>query len=119
MKPGIGDPPGHLRGDALEKWNEIAAELVTVGTIARVDRTALETLCLAYQRLREAQQHVDDLGVIFEDPMKGWVKNPACTVVTAENQIIARLSAEFGITPASRGKVAAPQKDLGNPFDEF
>lgn len=119
VKAPIGPAPNYFGEHAREKWNEIVPELVENGTIGRVDRMAMEALCLAYQRLREAQQQIDDLGVVFEDPMKGWVKNPACTVATAENNIIARLSAEFGLTAASRGRVVSPPKGQANPFDEF
>jgi P27 family predicted phage terminase small subunit len=119
MRSKIGAAPKYFGEHAREKWDEIVPQLDEAGTIAGVDRMAMEALCLAYQRLREAQQQIDDLGVIFEDPQKGWMKNPACTVATAENNIIARLSAEFGLTAASRGRVVAPPRGDVNPFDEF
>jgi P27 family predicted phage terminase small subunit len=114
----IGAAPDYFRGVALETWNW-AIQQNEVRTIFEADRVALETFCLAVQRQREAQELIDDLGVIFEDPEKGWVKNPACTVIVAENNIIARLSAEFGFTPASRGKVQAPAAEKKNRFEGF
>ena len=89
------------------------------GTIFDADRVGLETLCLAVQRQHQAQDAIDDLGVIYEDPMKGWVKNPACTVIVAENNIIARLLAEFGLTPASRGKVQGTPEQKKSRFSDF
>jgi P27 family predicted phage terminase small subunit len=108
MKTPLGPAPVYFSGVALETWKMFVAELTAAGTIFQVDRVGLETLCLAVQRQREAQEMIDQLGVIFEDPVKGWTKNPACTVIVAENNTIARYLAEYGLTPASRGKVAAP-----------
>lgn len=93
--------------------------MLEAGTIFEADRVGLETLCLAVQRQREAQDHIDDLGVIFEDPVKGWTKNPACTVIVAENNTIARLLAEFGLTPASRGKVQGIPETKKSRFEGF
>lgn len=100
-------------------WERIVPELAEIGIIYEVDRAALEALCLSYQRLREAQLAIDDHGVVIEDPVRGLIKNPACTVATAENNTIARLSAEFGLTSASRGKVIAPKAAKTNKFSEI
>lgn len=119
MKSQIQGPPDYFRGEALKMWNRIVPELSEMGIIYEVDRPAMEALCLSYQRLREAQEAIDEHGVVIDDPMKGLIKNPACTVATAENNTIARLSAEFGLTSASRGKVTAPPKAKTNKFSEI
>lgn len=118
-KTQIGAPPPYFSGVALETWKWAVERLSESGTIFEADRVGLETLCLAVQRQRQAQESIDDLGVIYEDPMKGWVKNPACTVIVAENNIIARLLAEFGLTPASRGKVQGIPETKKNRFEGF
>ena len=119
MKRKIGPAPDHFSGVALETWEMIVAELDAVGTIYQVDRVALEALCVAHQRLREAQESIAALGIIYEDETGRWVKNPACTVETAANNTIARFSAEFGLTSASRGKVQAPPTQKESRFSGF
>ncbi|GAA5124626.1 phage terminase small subunit P27 family [Luteolibacter yonseiensis] len=119
MKAPIGDAPEHFRGVAMETWVWAVERLTEAGTIYDADRVALETLCLAVHRQQEAQDFINDMGVIYEDPVKGWTKNPACTVITAENNIIARLLAEFGLTPASRGKVQGPTEKKKSRFEGF
>lgn len=119
MKRKIGPPPAHFAGVALETWKMIVAELDGVGVIFQVDRVALEALCVAHQRLRETQESMQELGIIYQDDMGKWVKNPACTVETAANNAIARFSAEFGLTSASRGKVQATPETQKNRFEGF
>lgn len=119
LKNKIGPPPADLTGCELDAWNMVVGELSEVGTICEADRLALETLCRAFGRLRQASNEIRDFGITYEDEMGRRVKNPACTVESAANATIARYCAEFGITPASRGKVQAPAPVESNPFDSL
>ena len=56
---------------------------------------------------------------MIDDPMKGWVVNPALRQIKQEDGTILRYLAEFGLTPASRGKVIAPPAAEINPFDNL
>jgi P27 family predicted phage terminase small subunit len=107
MKTPLGPAPVYFSGVALEAWKILATELTAAGTIFQVDRFWLQQLCESFERYREAQEMINQLGVIFEDPVKGWTKNPAHTVIVAETNIQLRSLSEGGLTPASRGKVIA------------
>ena len=119
LKKKIGAPPADLDDVELAAWKMVVAELSAVGTIFEADRLALETLCRAFSRLRQASKEIKEFGITYEDEMGKRVKNPACTVETAANATIARYCSEFGITPASRGKVVAPPAAETNPFDNL
>lgn len=119
MRRAIGPPPAHFKGIALETWNWAVSVLQEAGTIYEADRVGLETLCLARHRLWKLQEIVDDEGEWIDDPIKGMIPHPILTKMPPENNIIARLLSEFGLTPASRGKVIAPEKAQGNPFDSI
>lgn len=119
MKRKMGPPPTHFSGVALETWKMIVVELDDAGTLYQVDRVALEALCVAHQRLRQSQDAIDRHGIVYENDLGKLEKNPACTVETAANNAIARFSAEFGITSASRGKVLGPGSKPTNDFDDF
>jgi P27 family predicted phage terminase small subunit len=119
LKKKIGPPPADLDDVELAAWKMVVGELDPVGTICEADRLALETLCRSFSRLRQASKEIKQFGITYEDDMGKRVKNPACTVATAENATIARYCAEFGITPASRGKVIAPPPAEINPFENL
>lgn len=115
----LGPPPKHFSGVALETWNWAVTVLTECGTIFEADRVALETLCLARHRLSRLQAIIDEEGEYIYDPIKGMVPHPLLTKIPPENSIIARLLAEFGLTPASRGKVIAPKAPEKNRFEGF
>jgi len=103
----------------LKTWHWEVSVLTEVGTIFEADRVGLETLCLAKQRLSEFQKIVNEEGSMINDPMKGRIPHPIFTKMAPENNIIARLLAEFGLTPASRGKVQGTPDKKTNRFEGF
>lgn len=119
MKRKLGPPPVGFKGVALETWNWAFVVLNEVGTIYESDRVGLETLCLARHRLSRLQAIIDDEGEYIDDPMKGMVPHPILTKIPPENNIIARLLAEFGLTPASRGKVQGTPEQKKSRFSDF
>jgi P27 family predicted phage terminase small subunit len=119
MQTAIGPPPPHFDDVALAAWNTIVDDLKTAGTIFQVDRFGLETLCMALQRLRNAQKIIAEYGEVTESPDGKLEKNPACTIETAANATIKSYICEFGLTPATRGKVTAPTPTEINPFENL
>lgn len=119
MKKKIGPPPENFNGVALETWKSIVADLTECGTIFEAHRLALKTLCLAEHRLSAYQEIVDNEGYMIDDPVKGMIPHPILTKMPPENNIIARLASEFGLTPASRGKVLAPADAKKSKFADF
>lgn len=119
MRRKIGPPPAHFQGVALETWKWAVEVLAEVGTLFEADRVGLETLCLAKHRLWKLQAIVDEEGECIDDPVKGMIPHPILTKMPPENNIIARLLAEFGLTPASRGKVQGNPETKPNRFAGF
>lgn len=92
------DPPQHLNADGVDMWQRLGPQLVGARTLQVVDLFSLEQLCFAWQRFRQKAKAGMEL-------------------TAAEDQSLKSLFSEFGLTPASRRKVAAGgEKPKGNPF---
>ena len=81
-------PPITLNVDGVEMWNNMGPQLVAARVLQVVDLYSLEQLCYSWQRFRKKA-----LGG-FE-------------LTAAEDTALKSLFSEFGMTPASRRKVAS------------
>lgn len=90
--------PQHLNADGAEMWNTLGPQLVAAKVLQVVDLYSLEQLCFAWQQFRKKA--------------KADMESTA-----AENTALKALFSEFGMTPASRRKVASGgDKKPSNPF---
>lgn len=115
--PEIPSAPRHLSREALQEWGRITDELHRLGLLSSIDRAALAAYCQAYGRWVEAEAK------IYANP-----ENPLLTAVTANGTTIQhplvgvantaatlmhKFLTEFGMTPASRTRVAANRPQSG------
>ena len=110
------EPPADFDGIALEKWNEIAALLVERGHWEPSDAGPLRILCLSYAAHDQATQTIQKMGDVLQSE-RGFTRNPACLNQNAAAGTIAKLSAQFGLTPVSRSKIKGVTKKEANDFD--
>lgn len=136
--------PKHLLPEARKEWKRITPELERYGLISKLDRSALALYCQAWARLVWAEdQMAREMALAAERraaaEAKGevWTGGDGLTIPTASGhmtysphwviankaaQQVKEFQAEFGLSPASRGKVnpsAVRQRDLfGDDEDE-
>ena len=92
------EPPLILNPDGVEMWQKIGPQLVASKVLQTVDLYILEQTCYAWQKFRQKAKAGAD-------------------ITAAENNAMKSLFAEFGMTPASRGKVASsPENKPANRF---
>lgn len=90
--------PQHLNTDGVEMWDSLGKQLVAARVLQVVDLFSLEQLCFAWQ--------------CFRKKAKAEMEATA-----AETTALKSLFSEFGMTPASRSKVASGgEKPKGNKF---
>lgn len=90
--------PIHLNPDGADMWNRLGPQLVAARVLQVVDLFSLEQLCFSWQRFR----------------MKA---KAGMEMTAAEDTALKALFSEFGMTPASRRKVASGgEKPAGNKF---
>lgn len=81
------EAPQHLNADGAGMWVSIGPQLVAAKVLQVVDLYALQQLCYAWQRAVAKQKAGMD-------------------ITAAEDMALKSLWSEFGMTPASRRKVA-------------
>ncbi|MCY1297950.1 putative phage terminase, small subunit, P27 family [compost metagenome] len=92
------EPPQHLNPDGVEMWRNLGPQLVAARVLQVVDLYSLEQLCFSWQRFRQKAKVGMEL-------------------TAAEDTALKSLFSEFGMTPASRRKVASGgEKPKGNKF---
>lgn len=105
----LGKPPSILEGRALEEWHTLAAELNEIGIGTKIEATSLACYCLAVQQLEDAREEVKRLGLVVMTE-RGFVKNPATTIMNSAMTQIRQFAMEFGLTPVSRARVKTAPK---------
>lgn len=102
--------PEELDGDALAMWESLAPTLVATRVLTEADVAALMVTCEAWADYRSAARELADGGLVQEaitDRGGSSLRaHPAYAIRSdAWRRFVAGLT-DFGMTPASRGKVA-------------
>ena len=112
--------PNDLDGKAAEFWRLIAPKLLKKGVLAEIDRPAFRALCMSYALMDQASSEMQAAGCTTINHKTGEVKkHPAATVYKAQVDVFARLAQQFGLSPASRGRISCrPTSAVAddNPF---
>lgn len=117
----IPDPPTFLSADALEEWKRITVELDRLGLLSELDRTELAMYCQAYGRLVKYERIVAEKGELYKTNNGNIQLSPAMWVINKAMEQCHKFLTEFGMTPASRAKVAADKvkKKEHDPWEKF
>jgi P27 family predicted phage terminase small subunit len=137
---GLPVPPKVLDGDALAEWDRVLADLAACKTLSAVDARALYQYCRlfaeteglalaavetggAIQILEESLgdfEGAEKIGVFQELTKLRQLEAGYATKVRQGRLAIRVYLVEFGLTPASRGRVKLPdQKPDADPWAEL
>jgi P27 family predicted phage terminase small subunit len=118
FKTGFGPPPRSLDAESKKLWRTISKALSEHGISARVYRTMLEGLCLNYSRAMQAERVLQEKGltiemVRFDDrghETGSYVQQrPEVSIASKAWAAVRLYCSEFGLSPASNGKVSVPK----------
>jgi P27 family predicted phage terminase small subunit len=105
----VPEPPPFLEGYAAEEWRRIAPELYRLRLLTVLDVAPLAAYCESFKTWREATE----VGASAEPEAKRLldkIARDACKTMV-------RFGGHFGLSPASRGKIAAGGPTTGGKFD--
>ncbi len=119
-------PPSYLTKYAKKLWKTLAGELVEKGILTVVDLPALEVCCEAYGQYRAAHEAVfrpvdKETGKRTKRTLAGYMEGknsqtmPEYMSMTKAFYYFKAYLIEFGMTPASRGRIDLP--DSGEEED--
>jgi P27 family predicted phage terminase small subunit len=96
--------PPELDGAAHREWDRIIADLSATGAVCTLDRAALAVYCQAYSIWIEAVENLKRFGTVMKSPSGYPVQSPYLSIANQQVDIMLRIAAQFGFTPASRGQ---------------
>ena len=115
-EPAVPDCPPELSEAAQREWNRLVGELSKLNLLTHLDRAALAAYCNAYAMWVEAVEAIQKYGSMVKSPSGFPIQSPYVAIANRQAEIMLRISAEFGFTPASRGRIAAPPRAQGELF---
>jgi P27 family predicted phage terminase small subunit len=82
---GMPDCPKWLLPEAKMEWERLCVKLSEMGVLTEIDMAAFAAYCQSYARWKEAQQHIDSEGSIFETD-KGYQQQTPWVGIANTNQ---------------------------------
>jgi|SoimicMinimDraft_4_1059732.scaffolds.fasta_scaffold36762_1 P27 family predicted phage terminase small subunit len=115
-------PPRILgKGLAREEWLRISDELHRLGLLTGADLYSFAAYCLAYEQWCHAVEDSRDANgrtITTAETTNGTpMMNPALNAVRKASFDMVRYACEFGLTPASRSRIAINAEKSGDEFD--
>jgi P27 family predicted phage terminase small subunit len=100
--------PPELGPVARAEWERLVPELGELGPLTNLDRAALAAYCGAYGLRAEAMAAIQKYGTMVKAPAGYPMQSPYIGLANRQAELMIRLSAEFGFTPASRSRISTP-----------
>jgi P27 family predicted phage terminase small subunit len=116
-EPALPECPPELSPVARREWARLASELSKLNLITHLDRGALGTYCGAYAMWAEAMEQIQKFGTMVKSPSGYPIQSPYLAIANRQAELMMRIASEFGFTPASRSRIAAPPTDQLPLFD--
>lgn len=111
--PDIASPTCPSKNPAVrEVWDFTLGHLMQMKTISAADQDILHTYCEQVVNYRRAAEMVREDGIIIYGP-RGPVKHPAVGIMETSAAIVARLAANFGLTPQGRSAIRVGDQRAG------
>ena len=117
--PECPDPPVHVTGYAAEEWRRTGPELHRLGLLTVADTSVFEAYCVSYGRWRELEEQLVGAELLIPGSRKNLKANPLIAAAAQARRDLARLGAEFGLTPSSRTRVSAANVPLASKFGDL
>lgn len=104
--------PTWLRGLAKDYWHDLYPQLDQLRILRRTDQAALALYCQTYAKLREAEDELQKRGPIVPvlgtgGRVVGYADRPEVARAIRLTELLLKLGARFGLTPADRANLAA------------
>lgn len=101
--------PRWMTLEAKRQWRRIAPRLHAAGLLTEIDGLGLAMLCEAVGQYVEGKEIVEREGAIAVSDNGNVYQHPAVGLMKSARGEILKWSREFGMTPASRSRIAVEQ----------
>lgn len=113
------DAPEGLSNHARKEWERIIPLMRQTGVLSSLDTSALFALCNEWGKYKEAEEKCASMGRVVKSPTTGFpMINPYETISGQSYKRYKEMAVQFGLTPASRTKIASnPPANEQHPFE--
>jgi P27 family predicted phage terminase small subunit len=113
--------PEHLDEIARREWKQVVPILMKMRVLTEGDGAMLGIWCQTYSTLIDLQGRIAKTGTLYTTKKGGFVQtNPLFLQMLKCVNVIAKISAEFGLTPSARVRLhAAPEEGSDNKWAQF
>ncbi len=117
-EPAVPACPPELNSVARREWARLSeASFRNSDLITHLDRGALATYCGAYAMWAEAMEQIQSSERWSSRRADIRYSHPIWRLLIDKAELMMRIASEFGFTPASRSRIAAPLPDQLPLFD--
>lgn len=102
---GIPDCPDHLTDLAKAEWARISKELVALGLLTQLDRSALAAYCQCYARWANAETQIKKTADLGKTKKGAVIQNYWLPIANRALEQMKDYLTEFGLTPVSRSRI--------------
>ena len=100
------DPPEWFDDNALDEWNRVLPELERMGVLDNLDRSLLIVYCSLYSEFVRAQAQSLQGELEMKQGAANWY-----SIAQKAADGMRKIAIEFGMSPASRCKLAGAKKE--------
>lgn len=111
--------PDWLEDEAKAEWTRLAVPLHNLGLLTELDMAAFASYCQAYARWKEAEEFISQHGSIVKTKSGYWQQVPQVSISRANQAMMLKAAAEFGLTPSARSRIIAGNVDGKDTVDEM
>ena len=111
--------PSHLNADARREWRRIVRWYRACGLLTLLDRAALTGYCQHYSRAVKADRSIEKTGLLIKTSQGNVIQNPLVGISNHSWSQVLRFGKEFGLTPASRARLEAPEQVEEDEFEAY
>lgn len=120
--PSLPSMPEWISDEAKAVWFDVAPRLHQMGVLTTIDRDAFTRYCVAFSRWKTAEIFLKKNGEVYPvKDSKGNIRKlcrfPQVDIALSMSGVLARLEAEFGMTPSARSFIKVEQGE--DEFEKF
>lgn len=113
------DCPDWLEDEAKAEWERLAVPLYNLGLLTELDMAAFASYCQAYARWKEAEEFISQHGSIVKTKTGYWQQVPQVSIARANQAMMLKAAAEFGLTPSARSRIIAGNTKAEDAVDDM
>lgn len=112
-------PAAHIPPAMHDDWRKVANDLSERGLLNEAMGGSLDAYIMALWNMRQAQEQIDKHGLLIAAGNNILKQNPAVSLLGKAQQVVLRLSAELGLTPAARSRASLQQPKKSEDGGQF